>query len=100
MPSAIHCMVEGIITDGNVIKLGIIVQSIKELIIATFINLCQLDNYTGADIQFARFVFGIGGASYITAAALQFSTQFFLRQFGILAQAAYSDIEFTELVQF
>lgn len=56
------------------------VKTIKEIVIGTVIDFSKLNQYADADIQFAGFIFFVSGSANITGAALQFGTQFFLRE--------------------
>ena len=60
----------------------------KELVIAAIIYFPQFYDDACAYIQLAAFIFGIGRAPYITAAALKLGAKLFLRQSAHSAQTA------------
>ena len=64
------------------------IQTFEKGIITAFVEFSKFNNDTGTDIQFAGFVFCIGGSSDIAATALQFRTDLFLGQAGKTSELA------------
>ena len=65
----------------------VLIQSGEEFVVAALVDLPQLDENAGADVQFSGFVFGVGRSANITAPALEFRAQLFLRKPALFAQS-------------
>ena len=63
-------------------------QSHEKLIIGAVIELFQLDQYAGADVEFTGLILGIGAPSDVTAAVLQLGAQLFLRELMLKVKPA------------
>jgi hypothetical protein len=54
------------------------IQTFKEIVVSTLVNLTQFNDYADTDIEFARFILRISGPTYIATSALQLSAQLLL----------------------
>ena len=65
---------------GLIWIIGIDIEALEEHIIRAVVDFAQLDEHADTDVQFAGFVFLLSRSANITAASLQFGTEFFLRK--------------------
>ena len=70
------------------VSININIESGKELFVAAFIYLAQFNENTCPNVQFAGFVFCVGGSADITATPLQFCANLFLRKAAVFTQPA------------
>ena len=64
------------------------IQPCEEGIIRTAVEPFEREQHAHADVELARFVFGIGRAADVAAAALQLGAQLLLREAAGVAQTA------------
>ena len=64
------------------------IQPREEGIIRTAVEPFEREQHAHADVELARFVFGIGRAADVAAAALQLGAQLLLREAAGVAQTA------------
>ena len=65
-----------------------LIQPGEEIVVTASVDFPQFDDDTGSNIQFTRFIFGVGGSSDVTTPALSFGTELFLRDPMLVTQFA------------
>ena len=66
------------------------IKPFEKIIVGAAVYFLQFDHHADTDIQFTGFIFLVSAASDITATALQFRAQFFLRK--TVADSHFSQI--------
>jgi hypothetical protein len=64
------------------------VQSLKEIIIRTSVNLLELNQHTNTHVQFPCLILGIATPRYITSAPLQLRAKLLLRNVPLVPQSS------------